>query len=321
MSNALLLPLDGSPFAEAALPQAVAVASRMQATLHLVRVRQFHAVAAGPMVAAEEEDREAVAGYLDRIAERVGRISQVPVKPAILEGPVVETLDEYVQRERIALVVLSTHGRRGLSRVRLGSVADALLHRLRVPMLAVRPPEGAADVDFVTPVAPGCRAVIVGLDGSALAAAILPTAEAYAAMWRAPLQLVRVVQPPLPAIASGLEFAPPAPPDPALLPQIVRAAQEELELQVRSLEKRGCPASAHVEVAATAVEGLRAVCGRSPGAVLAIATHGLSGLKRLLRGSVTDALLHDAPVPLLIWRPTPDEVDSALDREAALAVR
>ncbi len=321
MANAVLLPLDGSTFAEAALPQAISLAARLKAVLHLVRVRQYQAIPSGPMISAESEDRAALETYLDSVAERVRRVSTGPIHTEVVEGPVVEAIEDYVLRAGITVVALSTHGRHGLSRVRLGSVADALLHRLAVPMLVVRPPEGDKAVELVTPVAPGCQTVIVGLDGSALAAAILPTAEAYAATWRVPLLLVTVVEPPLPAVVSGLEFSAVAPMDPTVLERAVRRAEERLEFSVASLARRGCQATAKVEVAATAAEGLHNVAARTPGAVLAIATHGLSGFKRLIRGSVTDQLLRETPVPLLIWRPKRSDIDAAMDREAALATR
>lgn len=318
MANAVLIPLDGSTFAEAALPQGVAVAARMQATVHLVRVRTAAHLPAGDLVAVAPEDLPPLHRYLDDVAARVRCVFDGPIRTHVLEGPPAEALERFAEERGIALVAMSTHGSKGLLRFRLGSTADKLLHHLRAPVLLVRPAE---DGVVVTPVAPGCRRVLLALDGSALAASMLPTAEAFAATWRAPITLVRVVVPPPPPVPVSFNGLVVPIPDVSQVEPLVQAARAELQPYVERLAVRGCEADAHVEVGLTAAEGLRAVAARTPGAVLAIATHGYSGLRRLLRGSTADAVLRDAPVPLLVWRPAPAMVDEAMEREASLAQR
>jgi nucleotide-binding universal stress UspA family protein len=319
MQHDVMIPLDGSSFAEAALPQAIALAARMHATLHLVRVQQYHTVHAGAILQVEPEAEDALKFYLDTTIERIRRFHAGPIESYVLDGPAVDALERFVTARRIGLVVLSSHGRRGPARLRLGSVTDALLQRLRVPMLVVRPPADEVDAQRITPIAPGCREVLLALDGSALSASMLPTAEALAAMWHVPLMLVTIVQPPVQMVYAGVDTFTPSLLDPVELHLAVDDAQENLAHRAASLLRRGVDVRTLVEVASSVAGGLRAVAARTPGAILAIATHGESGLRRMMRGSVADNVLHRSPVPVLVWRPSAAEVGQGSMREVALS--
>jgi len=321
MQHDVMVPLDGSSFAEAALPQAIAMAARMDATLHLVRVQQYHTVHAGVMLQVEPEAEDALEFYLSTTIERIRRIHAGPVKSHVLDGPAVDALERFVTGHRMGWVVLSSHGRRGLERMRLGSVADALLQRLRVPMLVVRPPADEADAQRITSITPACREVLLALDGSALAASMLPTAEALATTWRVPLTLVTIVMPPVQGLSARAEYLTRSFLDPVELHLAVDDAHARLAECAASLLRRGVDVRTLVEVAGSVAEGLRAIAARTPGAILAIATHGESGVRRMLRGSVADKVLHRSPVPVLVWRPSMAEVDQGSMREVALSKR
>lgn len=134
----ILVPLDGSALAELALPTAVALAKLTGAEISFV-----HAVeASGGLPGADKTDAEVEVVregevYLDGIVQRL-RSEPVRVHPAVWYGSPVFAITEAARIARADLIVMATHGRGGLGRLVLGSVADAVLRRTSVPILLVR---------------------------------------------------------------------------------------------------------------------------------------------------------------------------------------
>jgi nucleotide-binding universal stress UspA family protein len=146
----IMVPLDGSPLAEAALAPAAAVAGLFDAELVLVQV--VPPPTAGsllPVTFAAGYDTEAVAlqrkaaqGYLDGLGEDL-RQRGVRVKTTVVVGSNVgEALIKLAHPEQIDLVAIASHGRRGVRRLMLGSVADKLIRAAEPPVLVVRPGKG-----------------------------------------------------------------------------------------------------------------------------------------------------------------------------------
>lgn len=175
MSNPILVPLDGSELAEEALPLATELALRWREPLHLVLVHQspspFLAPEAGPagLLGLDEEVRRNLKAYLERTAARVASSSGATVVPVLLDGPVVPVISHYATTRVARLVVMTTHGRGGVSRMFLGSVADRLIRHLRCPAIlatsgaALPHPRGAGER----------RRALIPLDGSRLAESII----------------------------------------------------------------------------------------------------------------------------------------------------
>jgi nucleotide-binding universal stress UspA family protein len=155
----IMVPLDGSRFAEAALPLAEILAKEWEAPLHLVKVATSHLVQevafAGPGAAAMlgTGDGEAEAlGYLQKVAEGLRAVTHTEV---LVGSPTAEVLIEAVRTHGITDVIMSSHGHTGLARVILGSVADGLLQHLScpiviVPALAVHAMETASAIEHET---------------------------------------------------------------------------------------------------------------------------------------------------------------------------
>ncbi len=121
----LLVPVDGSELAEQALSMTRELLAEWQATLYLVQVVR-HSEAS-----TEEVDR--VRSYLDRVAGDI----RGNVHTAVLRGDVMDAIAKVVDEWSITDIITTSHGRSGLSRVILGSVADGLIRRLSVPVLVV----------------------------------------------------------------------------------------------------------------------------------------------------------------------------------------
>jgi nucleotide-binding universal stress UspA family protein len=171
MVQTILVPLDGSPFAEQALPWALSVARRAGARLELVRVHVLYALKdphAGwcPFDPAEEAEcirQEQL--YLDATAKRLAAITPVPITSALVEGAEADGILGRIRAGKADLVVMTTHGRGPLRRFLLGSVADQVVRRSAAPVLLVRPHEGPTG-----PIPePFVEDVLAPLDGSALA--------------------------------------------------------------------------------------------------------------------------------------------------------
>jgi nucleotide-binding universal stress UspA family protein len=142
----ILVPLDGSPLAEASLEPAAALASLWDGEVSLVQVVPPVVLASDHMVSfagglderLTELGREAAKDYLQDVAERLRAKGVKASGVAVLGGSVAETLLEIADPKRVGLVVISTHGRGGVRRFILGSVADKLVRAADVPVLVVR---------------------------------------------------------------------------------------------------------------------------------------------------------------------------------------
>ena len=133
--ESIMLPLDGSEFAEQAIPMASRLALALKARLHLVRVVDMPFTAED--VLGPVGDRT-IKNYLDDKAKELARIETTV---SILDGFTDEALRTYVARHEIGLVVLTSHGYGGILRFALGSVAERLIGG-NAPVLVVRPQEG-----------------------------------------------------------------------------------------------------------------------------------------------------------------------------------
>lgn len=196
MVKAILVPLDGSPFGEHALPFALCLARRAQAAVKLLHVHQITPLvpdAGGAFLdhlelALKKEERN----YLDEIAHKLAALAPaLTFHPVLLAGEAAGVIEEYVEREKIDLVVMSTHGRGALGRFWLGSVADDLVRHLAVPILLVRPGDEPVDLGKE----PVLARFLLPLDGTPLAEQILEPAAKFAELVGAEYTLVRVVHP------------------------------------------------------------------------------------------------------------------------------
>ncbi len=307
MYRTLLVPLDGSPFSAKALPVAAAIARRTGAVLHVVTVLDPSAYV--PFVPGEVlvpvMDTEALAARRAAdeaaIQAEAARLAAEGVSATgrLLEGTVVEALAEHAGEIGADLVIMTTHGRSGFDRLWLGSVATSFLHRAPCPVFLVRPSGSATPADDA-PLPTG--SMLVPLDGSSFADTILPHAARFAeVLGLTPVLFTVAIPNAIPMAPFGTE---------ALLADESDLTRQEDEAQKR-LESiaRTFPAGARVEVA-TDMTAARAIIetAESAGAgAIAMATHGRTGLARLVLGSVTDAVLRGAPLPMLLYRPTESE--------------
>jgi nucleotide-binding universal stress UspA family protein len=302
MYRAILVPLDGSSFAEQALVVAADIAVRAKATLHLVLVHQSAAVVAGPGEPVvmdpgiDERLRGEEQGYLANVHSLVARGEELKLVETVLEGPVAESLAQYAHDHAVDLVVMTTHGRGTFSRFWLGSVADRLVRMLEQPLLLLRPQASRG-----TPAPEAVRKIVLPLDGSAHAEAMIEPAVRLAQVFDAELTLARVVERMAPIWLPTPGVVPV--PDADATPHRQLEATRYLHEVANRLRVRGIKVATAVEVSPDPVSGIMEMCERERMDVIALATHGHGGPMRFLLGSVADKLVRSATVPLLVWRP------------------
>lgn len=295
MYDEILVPVDGSSFAEQAIPYARAIASRVGAHLQLVLVHTplaLHTADIAPVPLTqqwEREHREAEASYLDQLAERLNR-EGVDVTAEKLDGDVAHTLVERA-KSGADLLVMTTHGRAGLERAWLGSVAEEVVHHVRLPVVIVRPQ--GEEVPEVT----GFDHILIATDGSTAARAATDQAFNFARLFDARVTLLRVV-----SVPAGLSS--PYIPHAALIDQEV-TEDRRVEAE-RSLEEAAARAGNELSIDTQVRLGYhpaRGILDAIPDLgcdLVALGTHRKRRLARIVLGSVADKVLRASTVPVLV---------------------
>lgn len=296
MYDAILVPLDGSPFAEFALGPAAALAEATSGRLRLVCVQD-----PVPTFAFGEWDGEPQAwrsDYLEDVVDRITGESDVGADGAVRVGPVTDEILDEVEESGADLVVLATHGRGPVSRFWLGSVADGLVRNSRRPVLLIRPEEDA-EPDL------GARSlfrkILVPLDRSEESEAVLPHVRALAGLADAEILLHYVVHFPTEAVSSY-------PPDTFVMNEEVveetsRQAEKYLAETASALEDEGWTVDTRVRVDVHPASGILETARKEDVDLVAMSTHGRGGLGRTILGSVTDKVVRAIDRPVLTVRP------------------
>jgi nucleotide-binding universal stress UspA family protein len=260
------------------------------------------------VAALREEEEE----YLRRIANRCMEEHGLVARTDLLAGPSANAIVAAARDSGDALVVMTTHGRGGLSRAWLGSIADAVVRRSPVPVLLIRPDDAAAAEPTIEP-----RNVLIPVDGSRLSEGILDAAIAVGRLTGARYTLLKVV--PTSAIAaypmaSTFGIGPEAFEEMRLgaanyLNELARRIAERYHVEVdTALVPHPIPAEAILQQAdARGVD------------MIALATHGRGGWTRMALGSVADKVMRGAKVPVLLYRPPVPVENGGGSREAVHA--
>ena len=296
----ILVPLDGSRFAEAALPYAILLAKSAPARLHLVLAHEpaLAVVGMGEALPPPDLGEEARAREKQYLAETAGELILAgnPVEFRAPEGPAGPAICEEAGRISADLVVMSTHGRGAIGRLWLGGVADHVVRHLSSPILLVH---GSRKGE--APPTPALHSILVPLDLSQDAQAILQPVCALACLSQGHVTLLHVVEPLFQMETPSLPY--PLPLDPAFLEKSREQAQKQLDQLADRLRERGVSVSTRISTGATAATGLLEALEEARFDLIAMTTHGAGGLRRLLLGSVADKVIRGATKPVLVVRP------------------
>jgi nucleotide-binding universal stress UspA family protein len=295
--SSIMVPLDGSD----AAVRAVAVAARMaifrRARLHLVGVFRPAAPVGTGMAAVpapNEFFRDDLRSHLESVAHDVSVFHRIRPEPVLLEGTgsVASQLLEYAALHGIDLAVIRTHGRTGVGRLLLGSVADGLINQ-GLPCLLLRDHDARGAT--MEAQLPGIfRRILVPLDGSSDARCAIDLALSAATPAVSEIRLVLVV-PPRDLPRPGA-------------PEAVRSAarnaslEEYLEAEAARIEEHGVRARGFTIIERSPAAGILTCVEAQRIDLVAIASHHRSEAGRLFTGSVMDQLVGRSEVPVLAVR-------------------
>jgi nucleotide-binding universal stress UspA family protein len=300
MTSRILVPLDGSALAERALSCAMMLAQGLSADLVLHRaisipldLKDVLRDVPQDVEAQMEQLENEASDYLDEVASHINEFG-LNVCTVVECGPAAEAIVDYAEQTGIQQIVMATHGYSGISRWRHGSVAERVLQSAGVPVLLVR--AGEEKTDDIRQ-AMQCQRIMVPLDGSSVAEQVLPPAISVAQALDAEIVLFRV---PIAHISGSLSGDWALPLEGTLetangiagvyLDSVAEHLREQ-GIEVSTAMRMGGVANVIIEYAEANEIDLIAMC-----------THGRTGLARWTLGSVADRVLRAGHIPLLLVR-------------------
>ncbi len=290
MLSTLLVPLDGSPLAERALPYAEALARLGEGRVILVRAVEGneHAAPDARQSAALADAEQYLRGVGDALVT-----SGVEVDIATPYGDIVQQIVAESEARNASLIVMGTHGRDGLARFFSGSVAEEVLQQTTRPMMLIRTGEESSAETF-----PPHPRILVPLDGSLFAETALQLAHDLARLLDGELLLLSVITPPPPLAMGAMTFG--APPYVDFdLDGAQRESQAYLERIGRQYGIDQALIQANVQIGGT-TEGIVESISQLGASLVVMATHARSSLSRLFFGSTATDTLHKITVPLVL---------------------
>jgi nucleotide-binding universal stress UspA family protein len=294
MLNHILVPLDGSSLAECVLPHTVALAQTFDARVTLLQVLS------GPRTTDHTQSvdplgwhiRKAESGsYLDGLVPRLQQAG-VQTEKVLLEGRAAERITEFAHDQDASLIILSSHGRSGLSGWNISGVVQKIILRACMPLMIVRAYQSVTD-DLA---GLRYRRILVALDGSQRAECVLPLTTSLAQFHESKLMLAHVVNRPeiprrAPLTQSEIELA-------EKLTEFNRleAISYLEQLQARS----SVDTQIHLEVSDNVAATLHTLVNQEDIDLVVLSAHGYSGGTRWPYGSVALNFIAYGVTPLLI---------------------
>ena len=304
MFKQILVPLDGSSRAEQALPVASRLARASSGSIILMRVANFPMDYGGGYTQAPLLTEQVIETELDNLDEYLKQIATsealtgISIKTEAMFGQPLQDILSVVESRRVDLIVICSHGRTGLQRWALGSIAQALSHQSPVPLLVLREGGQVTSISSGSITRPVCA--LVALDGSPFAeTALIPAANLVAAL-AAPnegvLHLAHVTR-----IGDETHQA---------AKMYIAGVTEQLQQKLKNLNLsitwsllRDRDVAGSIVGTAEHVAGKATTDQANSCDLIAMSTHGRGGLERLVMGSVTERVLHATKLPMLIVRP------------------
>ncbi len=298
MLERILVPLDGSELSELALPYCEELAGRLHSEVHLLYVCE----------PADVERRHVYEAYLQTISQLIGGAvkahipgsTDVAVRAIVLVGNPATEMTNYAEKSDINLIVMASHGRSGPMPWAIGSTAARVTQQLHVPVLLVRVGTtvgGRAGSELF-------GRILMPLDGSEAGEAAVPYVRELAQQIEMEVVLLQV-------IASGQQVH-------------TVGGLDYFNFPEQLVERMRLEASAYLEKVRAQLTGTKTIvrCEIKSGnaaqeivkfsdendvRLVAMSSHGHSGIQRWVLGSVSYKVLHNGKTPLLLVRARPKE--------------
>jgi nucleotide-binding universal stress UspA family protein len=299
MYSKILIPLDGSKTAEKVLPYARCLAGRFKIPIELLAVIDIEEMAAHISAAnARFLDTMVEDGVKHSTAYLKGAASTFPganVKCSVESGRAEDLIIEKAAADTGILLTMATHGRSGLNRFFLGSVAEKVLRGTVNPSLLVRATEEAKPDGEAT-----LKSIILPLDGSEFAESVLPMVAGLAKKLDLEVLLFRAYHIPSYAYARDEGYA-------VNYDELVSGVRDEaskyLDKKATELKKLGVVKVSCVSKEGFAADEIISLGQRTPDNLISMCSHGRSGIRRWMLGSVAETVVRHSSSPVLITRP------------------
>jgi nucleotide-binding universal stress UspA family protein len=308
MLKRILVPLDGSPLAEAVLPEVKELAALHEAEVVLVRVAWAHAFPGMSAVDAQVRAVDEAQAYL-ALVETDLVAHGLSVRSVVRYGHAAEEILDHARVENADLIAMSTHGRSGVRRWVLGSVAETVVRHAAVPVLLVRltgpapvratsaPAKAATPSSLQSTAAAPIRHILCPVDLTAGCRDVMVAADAMATRFGADLTILHAVYDPLDATCSHI----PHPPMEQLREEMIRVAEAKLRRQVRRALGPS-PRASVVVVAGSPLQQILRFARTHRVDLIIMGTEGRTGLDHMIMGSTAERVVRTAPCPVLSIR-------------------
>jgi len=302
MFDPVLVPLDGSLLAECVLPHVVAIARAFNAKVNLLRVLDKNQASEKAQLFDLLNWQISKTGaklYLEKINTRLQK-SGLRIETAVLEGLVAESITEYALSRGVKLVILSSHGRSGLSQWGISSVTQKITFSAPTSVLIIRAHQPATSglIEWQY------KQIVVPLDGSRRAENVLPMVALLARFHQSRIHIVHVVK--TPEMARQMPFSRE---DAELSNRIVARNREEA---VRYLDQvrlysplDGIDVVTHLLTSDNAAAALHELSEKEGIDMVALSAHGYSGNNQWPYGSMANNFILYSKLPLLIVQDLP----------------
>jgi nucleotide-binding universal stress UspA family protein len=296
MYDRILVSLDGSQLAEESLPYAEELSGRLGAELTLLYVSESSKDTGQHMHHFYIQNKaEAVKDLAQLFTDKSDSRQVIEVKSAISIGNPAEKIVEYADKENMDIIIMSTHGRSGITRWALGSVADKVVRANRKPVLLIR----ARGVRPEVHTQKLLQKILAPLDGSHEGEAVIPHVAELAAKLQAKVTLLQALPQGYLSIATGDYIA--------YTPKQIEAdktqVQQYLDKVQGWLKQKGIAAESKVIVkTGGAAEEIINFAAEIKADMVIMSTHGRSGVGRWVIGSVAEKVLHEGNTPLMLIR-------------------
>ncbi|MGD9100842.1 MAG: universal stress protein [Anaerolineae bacterium] len=300
MANQILVPLDGSPLAEQALPYATMLAQKLPAELVLLRAvslpTDIREILDQNGVLVDAPLKQLHAEAYDYLRQVVGQLEEagLRVHPVVRHEPAAEAIVDYAENADVQQIVMATHGYSGVSRWAHGSVAERVLQLARVPLFLVR---ARGEERIASPALLACRRILAPLDGSTMAEQVLPPLTLVAQAFDAEVILFQVSRVQVSELLAGDWYLPIR----DALETARQEAQAYLDRVADGLRAQGVKAGTAMRVGQVA-DSIIDYARINRVDLIAMCTHGRTGLARWALGSVADRVLRASHVPIFLVR-------------------
>jgi nucleotide-binding universal stress UspA family protein len=311
MFDKILVPLDGSQLADCVLPHVIAIARPFDAEITLLRMLEKNYAGSSAQLfdlLNWQINKTRSLLYLDKIQARLQKLT-IRVQSEVLEGLIAEGITEYAQNRGMKLIVLSSHGRHGLTQWGISSVTQKTILSAQTSLLIVRAHQHEATLDenIETSI---YKHILVPLDGSQRAENVIPIITQLANFHKSQIHLVQVVQ--TPEMARQM---PPAREDVELSNRIVERNLEEAGRYLEQLKSRsyleGISIQTHLISSGNAAVALHQLAEQEQIDLVTLSAHGYSGNHQWPYGSMVNNFILYGKVSLLIVQDQPSKQEPA----------